>query len=231
MISAHTEAHRTHRSGRLRAAVLGANDGIVSTASLIVGIAAAQADKGSIILAGTAGLVAGAMSMAAGEYVSVKSQEDTERADLEQERHALEHHHEAELIELASIYESRGLDKELALEVAKQLTEHDALGAHARDEIGITDEMSAHPVQAAIWSAIAFSAGAAIPLLGTALAPEEILLWLIPLLSLLLLGVLGATAAKAGGAPPLRGALRVCFWSMLAMGLTAGVGNLFGISL
>jgi VIT1/CCC1 family predicted Fe2+/Mn2+ transporter len=231
MISAHKEAHRIHRSGRLRAAVLGANDGIVSTASLIVGIAAAQADKASIILAGTAGLVAGAMSMAAGEYVSVKSQEDTERADLEQERHALEHHREAELIELASIYESRGLNKELSMEVAQQLMEHDALGAHARDEIGITDELSAHPIQAAAWSAIAFSAGAAIPVIGATLAPKEALLWLIPLLSILLLGTLGATAAKAGGAPPLRGALRVCFWSMLAMGLTAGVGKLFGISL
>lgn len=227
MTSAHKEHHKVHRSGRLRAAVLGANDGIVSTASLIVGIAAAQAGKESIILAGTAGLVAGAMSMAAGEYVSVKSQEDTEQADLELERHALEHNREEELLELAAIYQKRGIEKQLAGEVARQLMEHDALGAHARDEIGITDELSAHPVQASIWSAIAFSLGAVIPVLGAVLAPTATLLWFVPLLSIFLLGTLGATAAKVGGASPLRGALRVCFWSLIAMGLTAAVGRLF----
>ncbi len=231
MTSAHKENHKVHRSGRLRAAVLGANDGIVSTASLIVGIAAAQADKDSIILAGTAGLVAGAMSMAAGEYVSVKSQEDTEQADLEIERHALEHHREEEEAELAAIYQKRGIEKSLAFEVARQLMDHDALGAHARDEIGITDELSAHPVQAAIWSAIAFSVGAAVPVFGAALAPTAILLWFVPLLSILLLGTLGATAAKVGGASPLRGALRVCFWSLIAMALTAAVGRFFELLL
>lgn len=231
MTSAHKEQHKVHRSGRLRAAVLGANDGIVSTASLIVGIAAAQAGKESIILAGTAGLVAGAMSMAAGEYVSVKSQEDTEQADLALERHALEHHREEEVEELTAIYQKRGLEKLLAGEVARQLMEHDALGAHARDEIGITDELSAHPVQAAVWSATAFSIGAAIPVLGAVFAPTTTLLWSVPLLSILLLGTLGATAAKVGGASPLRGALRVCFWSLIAMGLTAAVGRLFEISL
>lgn len=231
MTSAHKEQHKVHRSGRLRAAVLGANDGIVSTASLIVGVAAAQVDKASILLAGTAGLVAGAMSMAAGEYVSVKSQEDTEQADLELERHALEHHREEEVAELAAIYQKRGLEKQLALEVAHQLMEHDALGAHARDEIGITDELSAHPIQAAIWSATAFSIGAAVPVLGALLAPASALLWLVPLLSVLLLGILGAGAAKAGGASPLRGALRVCFWSLIAMGLTAAVGRFFELTL
>jgi len=229
--SHHQEHHKTHRSGRLRAAVLGANDGIVSTASLIVGVAASGAGKESIILAGTAGLVAGAMSMAAGEYVSVKSQEDTERADLELERQALESNREEEELELAAIYEKRGLDKNLSIEVARQLMQHDALEAHARDEIGITSELSAHPMQAALWSAIAFSVGAAIPVLTVTTAPLSFLLWLVPALTITLLGSLGAVAAIAGGASPLRGAVRVCFWGMMAMGLTAAIGSLFGVSL
>ena len=227
----HTEHHRIHRSGWLRAAVLGANDGIVSTASLIVGVAAAGAGRGSIILAGTAGLVAGAMSMAAGEYVSVKSQEDTERADLEMEAAALESNREGEEAELAAIYRNRGLDDSLAEEVARQLMRHDALAAHARDEIGITAELSARPLQAAMWSAGAFSLGAAIPVAGSAVAPAAWLLWLVPILAIGLLGALGAIAARLGGAAPIRGAGRVCFWGMLAMGLTAVVGKLIGTAI
>lgn len=226
----HPEHHRLHRSGWLRAAVLGANDGIVSTASLIVGVAAANAARGSILLAGTAGLVAGALSMAAGEYVSVKSQEDTERADLKMEAEALANEREEEEKELAAIYQSRGLDERLAEEVARQLMKHDALGAHARDEIGITAELGARPMQAALWSAAAFSAGAAVPVLTVTIAPTAWVLWLVPLLAIGLLGVLGAVAAAAGGAPVLRGAARVCFWGTFAMGLTALVGRLFGIA-
>lgn len=231
MSQVHLEHHRIHRSGWLRAAVLGANDGIVSTASLIVGVAAADAGRGSILLAGTAGLVAGAMSMAAGEYVSVKSQEDTERADLELELQSLKENHSEEEEELAAIYRERGLDADLSLQVARQLMQRDALGAHARDEIGITPELSARPMQAALWSAVAFSAGAAIPVLTAALAPAASLLWLVPLMAIGLLGVLGAVAARTGGAPMFRGALRVCFWGTLAMGLTAVVGKLFGIAM
>lgn len=226
----HVEHHRIHRSGWLRAAVLGANDGIVSTASLILGIAAANAARGSIILAGTAGLVAGAMSMAAGEYVSVKSQEDTERADLALEADALSKNRELEEEELAAIYRDRGLDQDLALQVARQLMRHDALAAHARDEIGITEQLSARPLQASFWSAAAFSTGAAVPLLTAALAPAQWLLWCVPALAIILLGLLGAIAARAGGAPGLHGAVRVCFWGSLAMALTAFVGKLFGIS-
>jgi VIT1/CCC1 family predicted Fe2+/Mn2+ transporter len=228
--SLHLEHHRLHRSGSLRAAVLGANDGIVSTASLIVGVAAAEAARGSILLAGTAGLVAGAMSMAAGEYVSVKSQEDTERADLEMEKRALADNREEEEKELAAIYQARGLDATLAAAVARQLMEHDALGAHARDEIGITDELGAKPMQAAFWSAAAFSAGGAVPVLTVTLAPSPSVIWLVPVLAIGLLGALGAVAAATGGAPVLRGAARVCFWGTLAMGLTALVGKLFGIA-
>jgi len=226
----HTEHHRIHHSGWLRAAVLGANDGIVSTASLIVGVAAADAVRGSILLAGTAGLVAGAMSMAAGEYVSVKSQQDTERADLTMESKALEDNREEEVAELADIYQSRGLDETLAKEVALQLMRHDALGAHARDEIGITAELSARPMQAAFWSAAAFSAGGAVPVLTATLAPASWLLWLVPLLAIGMLAALGAIAATTGGAPRLRAAARVCFWGTLAMGLTAAVGKVFGIA-
>ncbi len=226
----HTEHHRIHRSGWLRAAVLGADDGIVSTASLIVGVAAANATRGSIVLAGTAGLVAGAMSMAAGEYVSVKSQEDTERADLQMEAQALANNREEEEQELAAIYRKRGLDEDLAAEVARQLMKRDALAAHARDEIGITDELSARPFQAAFYSAAAFSVGAAVPLLTAAFGPARALIWLVPTLAILLLGALGAVAAHTGGAPPLRGAIRVCFWGSFAMALTALVGKLFGIA-
>jgi VIT1/CCC1 family predicted Fe2+/Mn2+ transporter len=226
----HLEHHRIHRSGWLRAAVLGADDGIVSTASLIVGVAAANATRGGIILAGTAGLVAGAMSMAAGEYVSVKSQEDTERADLQMESEALANNREEEEQELAAIYRERGLDEHLASEVARQLMKHDALAAHARDEIGITEELSARPLQAAFYSAAAFSLGGAVPLLTAAVGPARSLIWLVPTFAILLLGVLGAVAAHAGGAPPLRGAIRVCFWGSFAMGLTALVGKLFGIA-
>ena len=227
----HPEHHRIHRSGWLRAAVLGANDGIVSTASLIVGVAAAEAGRGSIILAGTAGRVAGAMSMAAGEYVSVKSQEDTEQADLRMESEALEANREEEEQELAAIYRERGLEPSLAGEVARQLMKHDALAAHARDEIGITAELSARPLQAAFWSAAAFSAGAAIPVVTATVAPASSLLWLVPLLAIVLLGALGAVAAATGGASPVRGAVRVCFWGSMAMVLTAAVGRLFGISM
>jgi vacuolar iron transporter family protein len=226
----HVEHHRIHRSGWLRAAVLGANDGIVSTASLIVGVAAGGGSKGSIVLAGTAGLVAGAMSMAAGEYVSVQSQADTERADLEMETDALENNRDEEQDELAAIYRDRGLDDQLAGEVARQLMRHDALAAHARDEIGITAALSARPFQAAFWSAAAFTAGAAVPVMTASMAPASSLLWLVPVLAIVLLGVLGAVAAVTGGAAPVRGAVRVCFWGTLAMVLTAAVGKLFGIS-
>jgi VIT1/CCC1 family predicted Fe2+/Mn2+ transporter len=226
----HKEHHRIHRSGWLRAAVLGANDGIVSTASLIVGVAAADASRGSIMLAGTAGLVAGAMSMAAGEYVSVKSQSDTEEADLDMERHELKHHAEHELDELTAIYRERGLDEELAAEVARQMTAHDALGAHARDEIGITEELSARPIQAALASAGTFAVGAAVPVVVAMVVPVAAILWAVPLIAIVMLGTLGGSAAMAGGASPLKGAWRVCFWGTLAMALTAAVGKLFGIS-
>lgn len=224
----HPEHHRIHRSGWLRAAVLGANDGIVSTASLIVGVAAAGSTRESIILAGTAGLVAGAMAMAAGEYVSVKSQEDTERADLKMESEALKNDREEEEQELAAIYRDRGLDETLAGEVARQLMKHDALGAHARDEIGITTELSAQPIQAAFYSAASFSIGAAVPLVTATVAPVSLLLWLVPILAIGLLGLLGAVAAATGGAPIFRGAVRVCFWGSVAMVITAAVGKFFG---
>ena len=226
----HKEHHRIHRSGWLRAAVLGANDGLVSTASLIAGVAAAEASRGNIILAGTAGLVAGAMSMAAGEYVSVKSQEDTERADLKMEADALENNHDEEHQELAAIYRERGLTEDLAEEVARQLMEYDALGTHARDEIGITQELSAQPLQAAFTSAGMFAIGAAIPVLIGAIVPVKTVLWLVPAVTILMLAALGALAAAAGGAQPWRGALRVCFWGSLAMGLTAIVGKLIGVA-
>jgi VIT1/CCC1 family predicted Fe2+/Mn2+ transporter len=226
----HLEHHRIHRSGWLRAAVLGANDGIVSTASLIVGVAAGGASQTSIVLAGTAGLVAGAMSMAAGEYVSVQSQADTERADLQMEAEAIDHDRDEEENELAAIYRGRGLDDKLAGEVARQLMLHDALGAHARDEIGISAALSARPFQAAFWSAAAFTVGATIPVMTASLAPVASLLWLVPILAIVLLGSLGAIAAVTGGAAPVRGAVRVCFWGSLAMGLTAAVGKLFGVS-
>lgn len=226
----HHEIHRSHRVGWLRAAVLGANDGIVSTASLIIGVAAASATLDNIILAGVAGLVAGAMSMAAGEYVSVSSQADTERADIELEKTSLEQNFEYEKDELAKIYEDRGLNPELARQVAKELMAHDALGAHVRDEIGLTDTASAQPVQAAIFSAATFTLGAACPLLVAWLVSPQALISAVALTSLLFLAGLGAVAAKAGGASIYTGAMRVTFWGVFAMALTAGVGHLFGVA-
>ena len=226
--STHSELHRTERIGWLRAAVLGANDGIVSTASLMVGVAAASAGSGALLLTGVAGLVAGAMSMAAGEYVSVSSQSDTEQADLVRERAELVASPESELRELASIYVTRGLTPELATQVAQQLMAHDAVGAHARDELGISAAVSARPVQAALTSAATFAAGAALPLLTAVLAPAAQLVPLLAGTSLVFLTALGAVAARAGGAPMFKAALRVAFWGALAMAITAGVGRLFG---
>jgi VIT1/CCC1 family predicted Fe2+/Mn2+ transporter len=222
------ETHRTHRVGWLRAAVLGANDGIVSTASLIVGVAAAEASRHSVLVAGAAGLVAGAMSMAAGEYVSVSSQSDTEGADLAREREELSTDREFEQAELAAIYVGRGLDAELAKQVATQLMAKDALGAHARDELGISDTLSARPVQAAFASAGSFTVGAVLPLLLVFAVPPSWIVRVVSGSSLLLLAALGALAARAGGAPVGKSIVRVTFWGALAMGLTAGVGALFG---
>ena len=224
----HLERHRTDRIGWLRAAVLGANDGIVSTASLVVGVAAAQASPSTILMTAVAGLVAGAMSMAAGEYVSVHSQADTEKADLDRERRELAADPVAEARELAAIYESRGLEAALAQQVAQQLMAHDALGAHARDELEISSAMAARPVQAAITSAASFAGGAALPLLVAALAPAGSLLILVAGTALVFLALLGGVAARTGGAGVLVGALRVTFWGALAMAITAGVGALFG---
>jgi vacuolar iron transporter family protein len=224
----HTERHRTHRIGWLRAAVLGANDGIVSTASLIVGVAAADSTRGTIVVAGIAGLVAGAMSMAAGEYVSVSSQSDTERADVERERVELATDEPHEHAELAAIYVARGLDPALADQVATQLMSKDALGAHSRDELGISDKLSARPVQAALASAATFSIGAAMPLLLVFLVPRSALVWTVSGGSLLALALLGSVSARAGGSSVVRAAVRVTFWGALAMGLTAAVGALFG---
>jgi VIT1/CCC1 family predicted Fe2+/Mn2+ transporter len=223
------ETHRSHRIGWLRASVLGANDGIVSTASLVIGVAAAGSSQASILLAGVAGLVAGAMSMAAGEYVSVSSQSDTEKADLDQEKKALRDHFEAEQLELAKIYEGRGLEPELAVKVAGQLMAHDALGAHARDEIGIIESASARPIQAAFSSAGTFTVGAALPLLAAWAFPGAYLTATVGLASLVFLALLGGIAARAGGASVPLGAGRVCFWGALAMLATAGVGRLFGV--
>ncbi|WP_300621706.1 VIT family protein [Dokdonella sp.] len=222
------ETHRTERVGWLRAAVLGANDGIVSTASLIVGFASAGSDRHAILLAGIAGLVGGALSMAAGEYVSVSSQADAEDADLAVERSELKQYPDGELHELTGIYVKRGLDPALARRVAEQLTAHDALAAHARDELGITHELRARPLQAAAASAAAFAAGAALPLLVTALTPMTGLVGVVTAASLVALAALGAIAAQAGGAPKGRGAVRVVFWSALAMAATGVIGRLFG---
>ena len=224
----HRERHRSERIGWLRAAVLGANDGIVSTASLVVGVAAAGTPRSQVIVAGIAGLVAGAMSMAAGEYVSVSSQSDTEEADLARERQELATEDKSERAELASIYVARGLEPPLAQQVADQLMAHDALGAHARDELGISDLQRARPVQAAVASAATFSVGAALPLLITLLAPANIMATAVTATSLAFLAVLGWLAASAGGARPAVGALRVAVWGALAMALTYGVGTLFG---
>lgn len=226
----HTEKHRTERIGWLRAAVLGANDGIVSTASLVLGVAAAGADSSTILIAGVAGLMAGASSMAAGEYVSVSSQADTENADLDRERRELAADPEHELAELRAIYIGRGLDAEIAGVVASQLMAHDAIGTHARDELGISACQTAKPLQAALTSAATFSMGAALPLLIVMLVPVSVLFWSVAGSALLFLALLGGLSAAAGGAPLSVAIARVSFWGALAMGLTAGVGALFGVS-
>jgi VIT1/CCC1 family predicted Fe2+/Mn2+ transporter len=229
MLTTHPERHLVQRIGWLRAAVLGANDGIVSTASLIVGVAAAAATRGEVLLAGAAGLVAGAMSMAAGEYVSVSSQADTETADLNRERSELAANPEFELAELAAVYRKRGLDKATAEKVAAQLTVRDALGAHARDELSITHVTTARPVQAALTSAATFTAGAALPLAAAWLAPVgPRMLMGVSIASLFFLALLGAVGARVGGAPVGRATLRVAFWGALAMAITAGIGKLVG---
>ena len=227
-LNRHIERHRTDRISWLRASVLGANDGIVSTASLVLGVVAAGASPQAVLVAGVAGLMAGAMSMAAGEYVSVHSQADTENAELERERREIELHPEAEHAELAGIYRARGLSPELAEQVARQLMQHDALGTHVRDELGISDTMSANPIQAALASATSFAVGAVLPLAVIALAPAQGLVAWVAITSLLFLALLGALAARAGGAGMLAGAWRVTFWGALAMAITAGVGALFG---
>ena len=224
----HSERHRTRRIGWLRAAVLGANDGIVSTASLMVGVAAAHATRGELLVAGVAGLVAGAMSMAAGEYVSVSTQADTEAADLARERAELKAQPEHEHKELEAIYVQRGLSAKLAVQVARQLMAHDALGAHAKDELGISDAFTPRPVEAAFTSAATFAAGASLPLLAAVAAPNSLLVPVVAGTSLAVLATLGGLAAGAGGASVLRASLRVLFWGTLAMSVTAGVGMLFG---
>ena len=224
----HREGHRTGRTGWLRAAVLGANDGIVSTASLVVGVAAAGTMREDILLAGVAGAVAGALSMAAGEYVSVSSQADTERADLALERSELAADEFGEEQELAAIYVHRGLEPHLAQSVARQLMAHDALGAHARDELGLSDQLAARPLQAALASAATFAIGALLPILAVMLPPEA---WIVPVVSvasLICLAALGALATQVGGGSPWRGAMRVAFWGALALVATAGVGAFFG---
>ena len=228
MVHIHKESHKSGRIGWLRAAVLGANDGTISVASLIVGVAAAGAPQGSILLTGVAGLVAGAMSMAAGEYVSVQSQADTENADIEKETHELKTEPERELAELTSIYVSRGLDQPLARLVAEKLMSSDALGTHARDELGITETLRARPIQAALASAVSFVVGAIIPITAALLAPSARVASVSSITALVSLVILGGTAAYAGGASIARGVLRVAFWGAFAMGLTAGVGRLFG---
>jgi VIT1/CCC1 family predicted Fe2+/Mn2+ transporter len=224
----HRELHRTAHIGWLRATVLGANDGLISTSSLVVGVAAAQTDKGPVVLAALAGLVAGALSMAAGEYVSVSSQADTEQADLVRERRELAADPDAEHEELAGIYRARGLSPALADQVARELAAHDALGTHARDELGITEISKARPLQAAMASAAAFAAGALPPVVAAVLLPLPAVTWTVVPLTLALLLLLGGLAANLGGAPVVRGALRVGFWGALAMGATALVGQLFG---
>ena len=226
--SVHVERHRTEHIGWLRAAVLGANDGIVSTASLIVGVAAASAARSEILVAGVAGLVAGAMSMAAGEFVSVSSQADTERADVARERDELAAQPEFETRELAAIYVARGLTSELATQVAEQLMAHDALEAHTRDELGVSKTLSARPVQAGLTSAVTFAVGAALPLLTALVAPAPRVIPVVAGTALVFLTSLGALSARTGGAPVLKASVRVAFWGALAMGLTAVVGRLFG---
>lgn len=225
----HKERHRAERIGWLRAAVLGANDGIVSTASLVIGVAAAETTHTNIMIAGVAGLVAGAMSMAAGEYVSVSSQADTESADLARERQELATQPEAELAELTGIYVARGLDGSLARQVAEQLTAHDALAAHVRDELGMSEITSARPVQAALASAGTFAIGAALPLLAAFLAPASRIVIVVSVLSLVFLALLGGLSAAVGGAPVRKAVARVTIWGALAMAATAGIGKLFGV--
>lgn len=228
MAARHRERHRTDRIGWLRAAVLGANDGIVSTGSLVLGVAAAHATHSNVMIAGIAGLVAGAMSMAAGEYVSVRSQADSEKAALNLERTELAADDQGERLELTAIYVRRGLDPALAGQVAEQLMAHDALGAHARDELGISETLSARPIQAALTSAGSFAVGAAMPLLAVAVVSESMLIPVVSGTSLVFLAILGGLAAQVGGASVTAGAMRVMFWGALAMAVTAGVGSLFG---
>jgi vacuolar iron transporter family protein len=229
MARSHREMHLIERIGWLRAAVLGANDGIVSTASLIVGVAAASQGRGEILVAGVAGLVAGAMSMAAGEYVSVSSQADTERADLAREKAELETQPDLELEELTQMYVARGVSADLARQVAVQMTAKDALGAHARDELGISEVTTARPIQAALASAATFAVGAALPLLLAVILPLNILVMTVSAASILFLALLGGVGAKVGGAPILKAVVRVTFWGAMAMALTAGVGAVFGV--
>ena len=226
----HSEIHMVHRIGWLRAAVLGANDGIVSTSSLVVGVAAAGSGRSEVLIAGLAGLVAGAMSMAAGEYVSVSSQTDAEKADLARETRELAETPDAELDELTQIYVDRGLDRDLAQKVAIQLTAHDAIGTHARDELGISETVTSHPFQAAMVSALTFAAGAVVPLLVAVLAPPTKVSLVVAATTLFALAVLGGLGASAGGAGIARGAVRVTFWGALAMAATAAVGMVFGVS-
>lgn len=227
----HHEPHLSHRNTWLRAAILGANDGLISTASLLVGVAAANPSSQVLILTGLSALTAGALSMAAGEYVSVAAQADTEQADLAQERHELTHNPESELFELTHIYEMRGLDHTLAHQVAMALTKHDALGAHARDEIGLTDTGKANPLQAAIASALAFIAGAVLPIIGILLLPKQSLTWTLSLLALLGLIILGFLSARLGGAPVLPAIGRIVTWGILAMLATSMIGSLFNIGM
>ncbi|MBB5944209.1 VIT family protein [Xanthomonas sp. 3307] len=229
MRQTHAERHRTDRAGWLRAAVLGANDGILSVAGLVVGVASSGASAATVLTTGIAGLVAGAMSMAAGEYVSVQSQADTERADLALERRELHEDPQSELDELTAIYRQRGLDPVLARQVAEQLTAHDALGAHARDELGITESLRARPLQAAAASAAAFCTGAALPIMAAWLAPDGRQLWVTGAATLVGLSLTGALAARAGGAPGLRGAARVVFWGAVAMLASGAIGHVFGV--
>ncbi|MEL7685385.1 VIT family protein [Citromicrobium bathyomarinum] len=229
-LGSHIEAHATSRIGWLRAAVMGANDGIVSTASLIIGVASASASANGVLVAGISALFAGAMSMAAGEYVSVSSQADTEKADLAREAAELADQPDQELAELTRLYEERGVQPETALAVAQQMTAFDALGAHSRDELGISHATKARPLQAALTSALTFTAGAAAPLVVVPLAPPHMLVPAVGVISLVCLAVLGALGARAGGAPILPSVLRVVFWGALAMAVTAGVGKLFGVA-
>lgn len=230
MSRSHRELHLVDRIGWLRAAVLGANDGIVSTASLIVGVAAASQGRSEILVAGVAGLVAGAMSMAAGEYVSVSSQADTERADIARETRELATQPESELEELAGIYAARGVEPALARQVAAQLMSKDALGAHARDELGISEVTTARPIQAAVTSALTFAVGAALPLAAAALSPQQAIVPAVSAAALVFLAVLGGAGARAGGAPVWKAVARVTFWGAIAMAITAGVGALFGVA-